>query len=99
MFALKRINDFGLQHPWRAAALGFLFFVLISALVLDISGHNLFGGLFGAYGAMLGTAMGLSARRRSRGIPFWQKALFAPFIVGGFLILGWTLQVSGLLTR
>ena len=99
MVALKRINSYVIEHPWRFAAGGFVFFILLSAFLLAVLHRNFFNGLFGAYAVALGWASGVSARRRWGNIPFWQKALFAPLFVGGWLILGWTLQVTGLLPR
>ena len=99
MLAIKRINDYGEEHPWRFATVGFLSLVLLAALGLAIFHLNWFTGLFAAYGVSIGWATWTSARRRGRSIPFWRKAIFAPLLVGGFLILGWTLQVSGLLSR
>jgi hypothetical protein len=73
LLAVKRINDYGEEHPWRFAAVGFLTLVLFSALGLAIFHRNWFTGLFAAYGVSIGWAMRSSARRRGRSIPFWRK--------------------------
>lgn len=98
MLALKRVNSYFIQHPWRFAAAGFFFFLLSTFLLVALH-RNFFTGLLGAYAAMLGWATGVTARRRRGSIPFWQKAVIFPLFLAGWLIIGWTLQLSGLLPR
>ena len=44
-------------------------------------------------------ATGWSAKRQAGSVPFWRKAILAPLFVGGFLVLGLLLQVTGQLPR
>lgn len=99
MLALKRVNRWGLAHPWRSALVGFLLIVLIAALLQVVFHRNTFTGLFGAFGVLLGSAFGTWARQKGRPLEAWQKAWLAVVLVGGFMVLGLTMQVTGLLPR
>jgi hypothetical protein len=99
MAVSRRINAYALEHPWRLALIGFLFFVLLSTLMLVVFHRNFFSGLFGAYGVILGSATAWSARRHGGRLAFYQKAAMLLAFVVGFLILGLLLQGFGLLPR
>ena len=95
----QRLNAYATRHPWRIAAMGFAFFVILSAVLSLLTHRSFYGGLFGAYGVGVGLATGWSARRQAGSVPFWRKAILAPLFVGGFLVLGLLLQVTGQLPR
>ncbi len=95
----ERFNAYGLDYAWRFALAGFLLLVAISTILLAVFHRNFFTGLFGAYGVLLGTAIGTSGRRRRGRLRLGQAVRVAALLVGGFVILGWTLQVTGLLPR
>ena len=50
----QRLNAFAIRHPWRTAAMGFLFFVILSAVLTLLTHRSFNGGLFGAYGVAVG---------------------------------------------
>jgi len=95
----QRLNAFAIRHPWRTAAMGFLFFVILSAVLTLLTHRSFYGGLFGAYGVAVGVGAAWSTTRQGGAVPFWRKALVAPVFVGGFLVLGLLLQVTGQLPR
>ena len=95
----KRLNAYATRHPWRIAAMGFAFFVILSAVLSLLTHRSFYGGLFGAYGVAVGLGAAWSTRRQAGAVPFWRKALVAPLFVLGFLVLGLLLQVTGQLPR
>ncbi|TMD23903.1 MAG: hypothetical protein E6I47_06470 [Chloroflexi bacterium] len=100
MFGLtQRLNAYSIRHPWRTAAIGFLFFVILSVVLSLLTHRSFYGGLFGAYGVAVGLGAAWSTRRQAGAVPFWRKALVAPLFVLGFLVLGLLLQVTGQLPR
>lgn len=100
MLALnRRINAYAMRHPWLTAAVGFLFFVVLSAVLSSLTHRSFYGGLLGAYAVGIGLVTGWSIRRQARTAPFWRKALIAPLFVAGWLVLGLLLQVTGQLPR
>ena len=100
MFGLtQRLNAYSIRHPWGTAALGFLFFVILSAVLTLLTHRSFYGGLFGAYAVAIGVGTGSSIRRQGGSVPFWRKALVAPLFLGGWTMLGLLLQVTGQLPR
>jgi hypothetical protein len=95
----RRVTAYGTRHPWRTAAVGFLFFVVLSAVLSLLTHRSFYGGLFGAYAVGIGLGTGWSIRRQARSVPFWRKALIALLFVAGWLVLGWLLQVTRQLPR
>ena len=95
----QRLNAYAMRHPWRTVAVGFLFFVILAAVLSLLAHRSFYGGLFGAYAVGLGLGTNWSTRRQTRSVPFWRKALVAPLFVGGWLALGLLLQVTGQLPR
>ncbi len=98
MLALnRRLNAYALRHPWRFAGMGFLFIVLLSFVILLVFHRSFFSGLFAAGGAMLGSAIAWSNRRRGRPMPTYQKLSIVALWLAGFFVLGSLLDVTGLL--
>ncbi len=93
----RRINAFAMRHPWRFAGIGFLFFVLLSFVVLLVFHRSFFSGLFGAGAAMLGWALAGSYRRRDQPMPTYQKVSMVAVALIGYFVLGSLLEVTGLL--
>ena len=95
----QRLNAYTTRHPWRTAAVGFLFFVVLSVVLSLLTHRSFYGGLFGAYAVGVGLGTGGSIRRQAGLVPFRRKAILAPLFVGGWLVLGLLLQVTGQLPR
>jgi hypothetical protein len=93
----RRVNDYALRHPWRFAGMGFLLMVGLSLVILVVFHRSFFVGLFPAFGAMLGSAIGWSGRRRGRPMPTYQKLSIVALWLVGFFVLGSLLEVTGLL--
>jgi hypothetical protein len=93
----RRLNTYAMGHPWRFAAAGFLFIVLMAFVVLLVFHRSFFVGLFAAGGAGLGTAVAWSNRRKGRPMPTFQKLSIVAGMLVGFYVLGLLLQVTGLL--
>src|SRR4030081_3311169 len=47
-----------MRHPWGTAAVGFLFFVILSAVLTLLTHRSFYGGLFGAYAVAVGVGPG-----------------------------------------
>jgi hypothetical protein len=95
----QRLNAYAIRHPWWTVATGFGFFVILSAVLSLLTHRSFYGGLFGAYGVAVGLGTGGSMRGHPGSVPFWRKAILAPLFVGGWLVLGLLLQVTGQLPR
>jgi hypothetical protein len=93
----RRLNGYGIRHPWRFAGASFLGILLLLFVVLLIFHRSLFVGLFGAGGAALGTALATSNRQRGRPMSRLQKLSIVAGMLVGFYVLGILLQVNGLL--
>ena len=100
MFGMtQRLNAYAMRHPWGTAAVGFLFFVILSAVLTLLTHRSFYGGLFGAYAVAAGVGTASAMRRQDGSAPFWRKALVAPLFLGGWMVLGLLLQVTGQLPR
>jgi len=95
----QRLNAYSIRHPWRTAAMGFVFFVILSVALSLLTHRSFYGGLLGAYGVAVGLGAGWSTRRQGGAVPFWRKAILAPLFLGGWMVLGLLLQVTGQLPR
>jgi hypothetical protein len=99
MLMLKRIDSYTREHPSRTAAVGFLFFVLLSAALSLAFHRSFFPGLLLIYGVSVGLAIGWWQRRAAAALTSWRKLAVVPLVIGGCFVLGLILLSAGLPPR
>ncbi|HEX3629067.1 MAG TPA: hypothetical protein VHW91_01235 [Candidatus Dormibacteraeota bacterium] len=99
MGLVRRVNRYGIDHPWRFAAASFLVFVALSALILLIVHQSRFVGLFALSGALLGSAIGTLSRRMQSSTSVYLRFSGAVLVVVAVIALGSLLALLGVLPR